>query len=75
MVTITLTAKVAEGVRAAILAAGENPHSVSEATGIPYQTLLRLLRGEESSPFNVRQLDFIARHLNIERITEFMDVA
>lgn len=75
MVTPTSTAKVAARVTAAIELAGENPHSVAEATGIPYQTLRRLMRGDDSSPFNIRQLDLIARHLGVEKITEFMDAA
>lgn len=72
MVTPNTTGIVAKRVAEAITAAGENPHSVANATGIPYQTLLRLLRGEESSPFNVRQLDLIAKHLGKARIDEFV---
>ena len=75
MVTPSPTARVADRVNKAIEKAGENPHSVATATGIPYQTLLRLLRGQETSSFSVRQLDLIAKHLRLERITVFMDAA
>lgn len=76
MVTPNTTFQVAQRVAKAIKdTEGENPHSVALATGIPYQTLLRLLRGDETSPFNIRQLDLIARHLGEPRIDVFLVAA
>jgi predicted transcriptional regulator len=73
MVTLTRTATVAENVSTAIKEAGSNPHSIADTTGIPYQTLLRRLRG--ITPFNIRELDLIANAIGKTTITEFLDDA
>jgi len=59
----SLEHRVAANVDAAIKAAGENPHSVALATGIPRVTLLRRLDG--TVPFNTRELGRIAAHFNV----------
>lgn len=54
--------QVARSVATAIEAAGENPKSIADATGIARMTLVRRLTG--TSPFTVAELAVIARHLD-----------
>lgn len=64
MDTATRTGATAAAVAEAIRAARETPNSIALATGIPRTTLNRRLMG--ASPFNVSELDAIARVLGID---------
>ena len=71
----TTTAATAARVSAAVSQAGMSRLNLSEASGIPYTTLGRKLRGLSS--WTVEEIDHVARALSVEpaSLVEFRAVA